>query len=478
MDSARKTSRSSKPLLIGLIALVVVGAAIAAAWLMLGQKANNSISIRYTDSSGQALSEGIADSPLTALVHFPPDVPESAAVVVALQLLDSSGKPARFGPNENQTLAMRPTTEIGVWEYVGSAPSDPGEYHARVQVQIASATQQVTTVDLAQPVLRVSAASAPPMKGGYVFKRGKDLWLLSDDASKERRLTFFSETGQTAADPIWSPDGQSIAFSYLPKIPAGELPRTEIWAINPDGTNLRKLVAPGPDETLVQPAWTSDGKALFFSVDWLSNSPIPPGSPQSVLDQYRRIDRLDLASNERTQVVTGAQTPAIGQRGDMAYLEDTPPKNPGDTPSQRLVYIPDAAGRSVLVEGQTYLQMKAPAISPDSKWVVFSAPNGNAPKPEGTTSLLQWLLIEPATAYAHELPWDLFMVATSGGKPIRLTEMDEDEPFPVWLDSSTIAFLGETGLYKLTIAGTGEPRGAPVKLREGLDHSALTWHAP
>jgi hypothetical protein len=454
-----------------------MGMGAVGAWLTLGQKPADGISIRYVNSSGQDAAEGISDSPLTALVRFPANVPESQAVAVSLQLVDATGKPAKFGPNANQMLPMRPTVDIGVWEYTGSVPSEPGEYHARMQVQIASADSRVTTHELAQPVLRVSADSNPPLTGGYVFKRGKDLWLLSEDASRERRLTFFSETGQTASDPNWSPDGQEIAFAYLPKIAGGELPRSEIWSIKPDGTDLRKLVAPGPDETLIEPAWSRDSKAIFFAVDRLSNTPIPPDAPKSVTDQYRRIDRVDPGTNERTQVVLSAQTPAIGRNGDMAYLEDVPPLKPGDTPGQRLVYMPDGSKRSVLVEALTYLEMQAPAISPDSKWVVFSAPNGNAAKPE-SNNLLRWLLFEPNTAYAHELPWDLFMVSTAGGTPIRLTTMDEDEPFPVWLDSSTIAFLGETGLYRLTIAGNGSPRGAPTRLREGLEHSELSWHAP
>jgi hypothetical protein len=56
--------------------------------------------------------------------------------------------------------------------------------------------------------------------------------------------------------------------------------------------------------------------------------------------------------------------------------------------------------------------------------------------------------------------------------------MNEDQPHPVWLDNSTIAFMGTTGLYKLTIGSDGKPTGAPVKIHDGAPHGGLTLHAP
>lgn len=474
------TTRPRNNLFMTLAIVALASLAVIEAWQIWAPKKSNAPSIQYLTASGQSTSEGLADTPLTLIVRFPNSQPQDQPIALDLQLLDTLGEPAAFGSNTPPILSMRPTLDVGLWEYKGSIPTLPGDYHARLQVQMPSAASQTSSpfsIDLREPVLHVKADGNPPLKGGYVFKGDRDLWLLSEDTSREKRLTFFAETGQTVTDPSWSPEGNTIAFAYLPNRNAGELPRTEIWAINPDGTNLRKLATPSPDETLLEPAWSTDGNALFFGVDRLSNSPIPPGSGKSVLDQYRRIDRLDLRTGTRLQAQLGAQTPAIGPRGDMAYLEDAPPANPGDTPGQQLVYRTKNAPHTVLVPPMTYIRMRAPAISPDREWVVFSAPNGGPARPQ-ERSLLQFLAIEPDTAYAHDIPWDLFMISTAGGKPIRLTTLDEDEPFPVWLNPSTIAFAGKTGLYKLNIDPTGNPITQPTKLHTGLDHTQLSWHTP
>ena len=79
------------------------------------------------------------------------------------------------------------------------------------------------------------------------------------------------------------------------------------------------------------------------------------------------------------------------------------------------------------------------------------------------------------TASAHGNPWDLFLVPVAGGNSIRLTKLNEDQPHPVWLDNSTIAFMGTTGLYKLSINAGGQAAGQPTKIHDGAPHGGLTW---
>jgi hypothetical protein len=119
--------------------------------------------------------------------------------------------------------------------------------------------------------------------------------------------------------------------------------------------------------------------------------------------------------------------------------------------------------------------MYAPSMSPDGKLVVFAAtveavPGGSMLEP------LAWLGLQAAVARAHDVPWELFIVPSSGGTPSRITTMQEDQPHPAWIDNDTIAFLGETGLYHLRIDGTGRPDGEPQRIHAGAEHAALTWH--
>jgi hypothetical protein len=81
----------------------------------------------------------------------------------------------------------------------------------------------------------------------------------------------------------------------------------------------------------------------------------------------------------------------------------------------------------------------------------------------------------PQRADAHDLPWDVYQVLTGGGEITRLTSLEEDEPYPIWLDNTTIAFMGAGGLYKLDLNTDG---GTPQRLYPGAPHGGLSWHSP
>ncbi len=78
----------------------------------------------------------------------------------------------------------------------------------------------------------------------------------------------------------------------------------------------------------------------------------------------------------------------------------------------------------------------------------------------------------------HGLPWELFLVSANGGEVTQLTKLNEDQPTPAWLDNSTLAFMGSTGLYKLGIDASGKPVGTPQKIHAGAPHGGISWHAP
>jgi dipeptidyl aminopeptidase/acylaminoacyl peptidase len=62
-----------------------------------------------------------------------------------------------------------------------------------------------------------------------------DLWLMSADGSAERRLTV--GIGRGVSSYVWSPDGNQIAFIR----PVGPDAAREIWVMNADGTEPRRL---------------------------------------------------------------------------------------------------------------------------------------------------------------------------------------------------------------------------------------------
>ena len=90
--------------------------------------------------------------------------------------------------------------------------------------------------------------------------RGNDggIYVMNADGSGVRRLTRNDGRGW-AWLPMWSPNGRKIAFSSLrpglPKYPGG---RPEVWVMNADGSNQRRLAIGFPY------SWSPDGRKIAF----------------------------------------------------------------------------------------------------------------------------------------------------------------------------------------------------------------------
>ncbi len=462
----------------------------------------NNITISYSTEGGDGVAKGVVNSPLRITVRIPWSTGSQDTIIsgVALQILDENNALARFGTSttESEPLAMKPTFDIAAWEWRGSVPSDPGKYHARVQITALYNKERDETKELPDPILEAVPESGAPLTSGYVFPVDSNLWLLSTDGSRQRRLTYFPEFYEYADKPRWSPDGSSIAFTYSPRAADGELPVTEIWSITP-GSTPQPLVRSTNGELLLDPAWSGDGKYLYFTSDTSATAPITATSAS--LGASVQIQRVELATGAREQWMPSSEMPAsVGTTGDTVFLEYVPSTDDSEgliAPLQRMVRAKaDGQTRTMLVDENTFQLMYAPAASPNGKWVAFSAvnvppigkdpfpttvpfhtPTPN-PNPGGDLDLFSWLGITPRQASGHGLPWDLFLVSAEGGQPTRLTTMDEDQPYPVWMDNSTIAFMGTTGLYTLSIDANGNPVGMPNRVHDGTAHGGLAWRGP
>ncbi len=85
------------------------------------------------------------------------------------------------------------------------------------------------------------APSAAP-SGQIAFVRDSDIWVINADGTNERRLTT---TDAYESDPTWSPDGSTIAYTR----------DAELWLVGADGANQRHVpltltaqTMPGTDE--------------------------------------------------------------------------------------------------------------------------------------------------------------------------------------------------------------------------------------
>jgi TolB protein len=86
---------------------------------------------------------------------------------------------------------------------------------------------------------------------------GGDLFVMNADGTNVRKLTHTTgDDPHTARTPSWSPDGKRIVFAY-----SGE----GIFVINADGTGLHEIVNGGSD-----PDWSPGGHKIAFA---LGNEP-------------------------------------------------------------------------------------------------------------------------------------------------------------------------------------------------------------
>jgi WD40 repeat protein len=88
--------------------------------------------------------------------------------------------------------------------------------------------------------------------------KGKDVLYLFDVASR-REIKRFDLPLETVSGPTWSPDGHQLAFSGS----VGGV--TDIYVVNADGTELRRLTNDGYGD--FQPQWSPDGKTIAFTTD-------------------------------------------------------------------------------------------------------------------------------------------------------------------------------------------------------------------
>lgn len=92
----------------------------------------------------------------------------------------------------------------------------------------------------------------------------REIWVSEANGADAVQLTRFG--GPITGTARWSPDGRWIAFDSRPR----GFP--DIFVIGTEGSGLRRLTYPGEDEKanrhgMWQPAWSPDGKWIYFSSD-------------------------------------------------------------------------------------------------------------------------------------------------------------------------------------------------------------------
>lgn len=121
----------------------------------------------------------------------------------------------------------------------------------------------------------------------------KDVQLVRADGSDRRVVAQGIEPTLEHADATWSPDGQTIAF-----VVGDAYDDSSIWTVPFDGAGASQLI--GADDRcrlgVAFPSYSPDGRHLLFTC--------MDGTSGTSTDVHETVEVMDLASRERTPVVT------------------------------------------------------------------------------------------------------------------------------------------------------------------------------
>lgn len=312
-----------------------------------------------------------------------------------------------------------------------------------------------------------SSEPLPPL----VFVRGGNLWRSAGDGSAPVPLTSLGQDSYIE-HPAVASDGRIAYIHVTPPPPTATipLPLSGVFVIDADGSNPRPLWTPSQGQVSF-PSWTPDGQSLYVA----ANSVEPNLSNQGGLEQIQVV-RIDLATGERHKVLTAAKDPAVAPDGSkLAFIHLA---LQGAIMSVQ-VADPDGGNPRTVIDGTGFEGFYGPRFSHDGQRIVVAAIGGpptderGVPLPPQSRSPLERLLglLEPPTASAHGLPWDLWSVNVDGTGLRRLTSLSEDLPMAAFApDGSQIAVMGANGIYLLDGDGSN-----PRRIQTEGDHGGLDW---
>jgi imidazolonepropionase-like amidohydrolase/Tol biopolymer transport system component len=312
---------------------------------------------------------------------------------------------------------------------------------------------------------------------------GDNIWVMNADGTGARQIT--RETFRLLNAPTWSRDGQYIAarkhFTTQRSLGTGEIWLYHVSGVG-DGVPLVERPNPQFQKELGEPAFSADGRAIFFSRN------TTPGNifeyAQDSNQEVFAIERYDMATGERAKIAGGpggAVRPTPSPDGNwLAYVHRT-----GGHSHLFVKNLRSGEERQVYADLDQDLQetWAVHGVYPDMGWtpdsnsIIFWAggkirrvnrdgsgsaeipfqvsdtrividpphPMGTAAPPTITTQMPRFSSISPdGSQIVFETLGRLYIRdVAAGGAPRRLTTQDGDfELFPSWSrDGRTIAFV-------------------------------------
>jgi imidazolonepropionase-like amidohydrolase/Tol biopolymer transport system component len=291
---------------------------------------------------------------------------------------------------------------------------------------------------------------------------GDNIWIARADGSDPRPVT--KEDFRLLNSPAWSPDGEFIAarkhFTSRRSIGTGE-----IWLYHRSGgEGLQMTKGPSEQKDLGEPAFSPDGKELYFSQD------VTPG-----LDfEYNKDSNAGIYAIKRLDRETGEIDELFGGAGGA--IRPTPSRD-----GKQLAFVRRVRGKSVLFVADLASRVERPVYRElerdmQETWAIHGVYPAFAWMP-GDREIVLWaagkiLRIDVAAGTAREIPFrvrgsrTLFDVVRS---PIDPAPGEFDTKMLRWVEVSPkgdlVVYQALGHLYVRAL-----PAGTPRRLTKQTDH--------
>ena len=267
-----------------------------------------------------------------------------------------------------------------------------------------------------------------------------EIYLMNPNGKQIRRLT---EQLKSDFEPAWSPDGKQItfvSFRDLDLIPKGEIHRGEIYLMNADGTNPVNLTQV-PERADGVSSWSPDGNQIAFTSATLFNENILANSDIFVMDADGGNPR-NLTNHDAQD-----QTPDWSPDGNRIAFSSNRDGN-------WEIHVMNADGANPINITNHPARDGRPDWSPDGGQIAFTSDrDGNldiyAMNADGTNPInltnhpaednhASWspngtrIAFDSDRDRDRDSNWEIYVMNADGTNPIRLTQNRDRDSSPSW----------------------------------------------
>jgi Tol biopolymer transport system component len=315
---------------------------------------------------------------------------------------------------------------------------------------------------LGMPVPEGEAHTCTPdptvgVSGRLLVPRGSGLASIELPSRDTGIVTIAPQLGNAAGVAI-SPDGRLLAVPRFWRPPQHQVGGQDILVVGPDGGDPVATLDRGqPGDVLGAPVWLPDG-SLIYERRTLS------GSNEAV-----RIERARPGQPGQL-VADGASSPGVSSDGSLLAMIRFSDRD------RLVIRRTDDAPERVLVDTPHLISIAFPRFSPDGAWIAFTAAadQGVASPAAGTQQdarpaaslALPWaaaqslvalgsrLGLSAATAHAHGIPWDVWVIRPDGTGLRQVTSFADDDSSVAWSpDGRWLVTLSAEALHVVALDG-------------------------